>query len=686
MEGEPLKILEDLIGRTRGAYFEGDVCAVLSSSPFIVRAFEFALADLAIDCTAQYSNRDGDGDSYAERFWDVDNRQFNPEEASELATVDVKSTLIDDPFFAKVGQRRRVCAFICINASDPNYVDFVPNFFQEADSVGTDMCFDDGEELYTIVTQWKASRLPASAYGMLSPCTSPYRMPLWLLPEAIRRARAHIRGEAVYQNPWTLVSFPDWKPCTVRQTNDLKPTGKGHASACKIALDIYQAATYHSKADGTLHLDFVGLQPRLADFKLRLDDGPQRFIQHKQEGRIRGKMSLLTDVPIRRGSGKDMYWYFSPTDRFDFLFFQFEFSQLPNPVIRTEFFFLPERLIPDSWYTNNNGQANFEIDELKTHRFHKDEDGDWVSQIKEVMRQEQQPRRAGTRPSRPAAEGREAALGLADDVANPLRLTRSLATPRAHGRNLYGDVMRSKQRAFFYNFMHECAERRSGLLVCLPKTSPPGDFGLALYRWSRSEQDMWRRYHRPPQFLHTLPPGLEMVLLTYSTRHRECSYEGPSVTAAEFCRINASADNRLLIWDLGGADTTLLTMVPSSDIQPTEAQRKVLRSNLGLRSNEWRTNTPSLSSMLRTGLQASQYAIGTDVFSSKCSWGDVWRGLYEFAAADQAVEHPAGHFRTAAAYRHTITHVLTAIMQEHYLRSQTPWIATEELDDDESEG
>ncbi|CZT16407.1 uncharacterized protein RCC_02250 [Ramularia collo-cygni] len=430
-------------------------------------------------------------------------------------------------------------------------------------------------------------------------------------------------------------------------------------------MDIYQAATYQSSE--SLELDFVGLQPRLADFKLRLDNGPQRFVQHKQEGRVRGRNSLLTQVPITRSSGGYIWWYFCQIDRFDFLFFQFEFSQLPNPVNRIEFFFVPERLIPDSWYTSDSEHADFEIAELKEYRFHKDEDGEWIGHIKEVLRQNPHPRRPGMRPARVASSESPEEILEPGDHAEGLPVG-TLGTS-AHGRAVHAQLMTSKQRDFFYGVMNECAESRSGLLVCLSRSSSSGDFGFILYEWSQPDQDMWRRYQRPPQFMHTLPPAVEMILITYYTRHEECSYQGPPVTAAEFCRINASKDNRLLIWDIGGADTTMLALIPSNDIRPTEAQREKFRSNFGLSAEEWKASTPVLSSLLCTGLQAGEYTISGDLFSCGCSWDRVWRALHKFAAED-VVEHPPRRLRQAPDFRYTVTHVLSRLVCEHHLRSR----------------
>jgi len=51
---EALSILTPLSIRNSGARLEGDVFSILKQSPFVVRSFEFALADGAIDCTQSF--------------------------------------------------------------------------------------------------------------------------------------------------------------------------------------------------------------------------------------------------------------------------------------------------------------------------------------------------------------------------------------------------------------------------------------------------------------------------------------------------------------------------------------------------------------------------------------------------------------------------------------------------------
>lgn len=306
---EPLKVIESMIQRSRPAVFEGDAFSVLKSSPYILRAFDISVVDGAIDCSKRYDVKA----SFADRFWEVDSRQLTSD-ASHLALIDIKSSVQEDQqYLTALGQRRRVAVYICLCAADPSFVDVIPNFFQDTSTTFDPSAdFTEAEKRYVLVTFMRESRIPSKACGGFDQSTSPYRMPLRLLLQAIERIRAHIRGEAVYINPWTGVAFPDWRPSTTRYTECLKPSEKSHRSAYEATMAIYQSVKYHAEPQiATIKPDFVGLQPRLADFKLG-----QYFVQHKLEGRLRAAASEMTKVRIARfAKGKKTAWYFAAHER-----------------------------------------------------------------------------------------------------------------------------------------------------------------------------------------------------------------------------------------------------------------------------------------------------------------------------------------------------------------------------------
>lgn len=313
---EPLKAIERRIYQNRGAIYEGDVFSVLRTSPFVIRSFEFALADGAIDCTYSYKP----SLSYADRYWSMYSRRYDSE-ASTLLLFDVKSTIAEDSgdqvYITTVGQRRHVAFYIGINAADPTFVEVVPNYHQNALAVTQlDNAYTKGPAATrdVAVNISRVSTMPASAYGGLDQCMSPYRMPLTMLAEAIARIRRRALGGPPYVNPGTNVAFSNWQPKTTLATDFLRPADDtDQASAYEAALEIYRITKYDLRSE--LHLNFVGLQPDLGDFILSYG-GQGRIIQHKLDSALRARDSSLSRVSIARQDGLARAYYFSAFDRY----------------------------------------------------------------------------------------------------------------------------------------------------------------------------------------------------------------------------------------------------------------------------------------------------------------------------------------------------------------------------------
>lgn len=152
-----------------------------------------------------------------------------------------------------------------------------------------------------------------------------------------------------------------------------------------------------------------------------------------------------------------------------------------------------------------------------------------------------------------------------------------------HGKVEYSVMMQRKHREFLYGVLAECAKRLSGALVILSRNDGFGDSSFTSYAWRRMNLLNWIRYRRPPVFLHELPAGVDLLPIAYHTRHLEHAYVSPMLTSAELCKINARSEKRLLLWDLGSADTTMIAAIPSGDVRATEAQGGVFLSNFGLK-------------------------------------------------------------------------------------------------------
>ena len=244
-----------------------------------------------------------------------------------LLLFDVKSTncqLAGDQYYiTTIRQRREVAFYIGICVVDPSFVELIPNLYQGRPG-STARSQPDGDEV--AVNTSRVSHLPPSAY-VLDPCNAPYRMPLALLPRAIERVRYCVQRGQPYVNPWTQVSFPQWRPTTTSASDALKPSEESqHFTAYRAAMEVYRIMNKVSLRSPLL-LDFVGLQPRLADFKFipawvqgpkdLESPGPQhqRFVQHKLDGRDRTSSTSLAKVAISRAQGGNRWWYFQAHDR-----------------------------------------------------------------------------------------------------------------------------------------------------------------------------------------------------------------------------------------------------------------------------------------------------------------------------------------------------------------------------------
>ena len=486
-EGPSLKSLDALILGNRHARYEGDIFSVAKLCPFVLRAPEFAEADGAIDVTKDFQGYHAD-DSFADRFWQMNYRadQLDQKLKPEMVLFDVKSAIgryaEDHGYLTSERQRCRVAFYLCICAVDPCFVELIPNFFQKPSSASR-YTPNDSEEHESnddkAVNSSRKSRLHPNAYR-LSPCNSPYRMPLALLPEALKRVREGIRQQTPYINPWTLVAFPEWKPATTTSSESLKPMeDSGHFSAYKAMMEIYRLV--RKWGNPSISIDFVGLQPRLADFKLLLGLRRQRrrqvFIQHKLDAILRSSNASLDKVGIARGQAKQQRWYCTAFERcvntachmtlssmlidprFDFLFYQFEFSEGYNRRPRMECFFLPERVLPDSFYTTLANYESFERDEFRPYRFVMDYAGQWVNKMLAIVHTNPEPRQVRPRPLRSALSFNlgDTSKAAAKTQKSGEILDRTIRTYHRSGRHRYMEVLERRHQQFFRSMLRMCA-------------------------------------------------------------------------------------------------------------------------------------------------------------------------------------------------------------------------------------
>jgi hypothetical protein len=331
MADDFLDLIEKVSLRNSGAVHEGDVFSILTKSPFAVRSGEFALVDGALDCTRTHDP----ASSWATRYWEVDDWAANPFVASDLAAFEVKSCAVGvaggQSYITTIAQRRRAAFYITRLTADPTWVELIPNYQQDEWSFDPEAAELEADANEHILNFSRKSFLPPRTYGGVDPSGTSYRMPLFSLQEAVRRAHLHCTTGHIYVNPWTDVAFPYWHPLTGNSAKWIRPREDGGVfTAHEAILKLIQHFNYAGggaigASENTFEIDFVGLQPSLGDFKFLVrgplaqlathayservinePEGPvlQYVIQHKIEGRVRASDSKLTKVRVSRGTGR----------------------------------------------------------------------------------------------------------------------------------------------------------------------------------------------------------------------------------------------------------------------------------------------------------------------------------------------------------------------------------------------
>ena len=282
----------------------------------VVRAHEFGLVDGALSIDA-----DMDANDYSSRFWEAEQTSKDPWRSPRWLLFDVKSKVsrhaVRQNYVATTLQQAHVAFFLGFCAADPRYLEVIPNFAvtqqrEDLQSPGR----------YTVINSARGSRFPPSAYG-LDPAKSPYRMPLAFVPEALLSIRELVRTGKPYQNPWNRVTFDQWAPSAATSFEALRPAeGTGQSSASEAVIDLYRRVNKQNPQRQPISLEFMSLQPRIADFKLVVDQDQslkdprlarQYFVQHKLDARYRAPNVALSNVSICRNQDG---WYFSHTDRY----------------------------------------------------------------------------------------------------------------------------------------------------------------------------------------------------------------------------------------------------------------------------------------------------------------------------------------------------------------------------------
>lgn len=441
-----LGFLDSLLFRNLGVILEGETFLVLSKCPSIVRAFEYGLADGAVDCSQLRDITT----TFADRFWDLCGQA--PFESSDCGLIELKSTFALESgaqrYAATVGQARRVCFYICRCSADPNFVEIIPNMRQEPAALHPNTEQDKGDGQLETVNVARVSRLWADAHGLLNQCGTPFRIPLVQLPQTIEGLRRHLQGLEDFVLPWSKVTLPKWKPTTTTKgLKWLKPSeGTANFSAYLETTRLNRAV----QRTDNFGLDFIGIQPCLADFSLQLRRlvGQHKlcFVQFKLESRMRALTAVLDQVSICR----DDRYYFDCCERFDYLLYLFEFTK--DGTVR-KILFLPEKLLPDHFYTTLERNGDFTNPAFEPYFINLDNGISWLGRVAEIIDANPHPRSVAPRPVRVHVP-KEKKTQPKNTSAPPPKAGR-----KPGGRAAYKKAMLDAHRNYFYGVIEQCVER-----------------------------------------------------------------------------------------------------------------------------------------------------------------------------------------------------------------------------------
>lgn len=322
----------------------------------------------------------------------------------------------------------------------------------------------------------------------------------------------------------------------------------------------------------------------------------------------------------------------------------------------SEFFFIPEKDLPDRFYTTMNEFDSFEDIDPK-YRIQMDSAGLWIQNVYVIIQATPIPRTPRGRPVRNDP--------YCYDIKNDKQELAQKAPP---------SIAERTYDKFFRAIMTHCANQMPGLLVVLSRDHPLGDFGFCQYRWTQEERDAFLKIGRPPCYIHNLPSSTPMVPLYLFCRSRANTSRGPSLSTPEVVRINHSTYARLLIFDTLGEDGGNfhgpLLLVPSDDISLTKDQWSEHIKNMEKnKKKEFSGRVSLLAEQLHSGLLISDYLVrsgGHLLYESDRAWQDVWELLQRFMGSED-FHYPAQQQRSRSPrpYQIPLRTIHQSLVQRH---------------------
>jgi len=346
--------------------------------------------------------------------------------------------------------------------------------------------------------------------------------------------------------------------------------------------------------------------------------------------------------------------------RFDFLWYEFRYTDPHTLALSKEFYFIPECELPELFYTSLD--MHHRLDPVAFGDFHSimDMEGSWVDFVFRIVQQYPQPRKT-SRPSR--SSGLITGVGPTVSKLQPQDI-------RAPGQKLNWFAHK-----YYTTVMTQCALQKSGLLTVLSPTHPMADFAYSRYRWSEAEQVAFLSRKKPPSTLSHLTPLTPVVLVHIYSKARAGTSRGPILTPAEFQRLDGHGACRLLFFDMFGVEgrdvSSPLIAIPSDDISvPTEDRNRYKANNEKNTRIEYMTRSPLLSQHIHTQHALADYTLSTPgpmIFErpdTTTQWADVWQ-LLNSCSGTQGFLYPAGTQRSPEKFRVTIQEVHQALADQH---------------------
>ena len=118
------------------------------------------------------------------------------------------------------------------------------------------------------------------------------------------------------------------------------------------------------------------------------------------------------------------------------------------------FFFLPERVLPDEFYTTEELEGDFTREEFQDYWVEMDEDGLWVQYILDIIARNPEPHQVAPRPVRVIQDP--------ESHGHPTTLHSTLSQTGdrpSQGRRDHTRMMARGHRQLFSALMEQCAQR-----------------------------------------------------------------------------------------------------------------------------------------------------------------------------------------------------------------------------------